>query len=143
MSARPLRWWRCAEAIASRLASPPADVARADAAAYELVRESRLFAAASTLSSTIARAWPSSRVSFGAEWIARRWRGRTLSERIRQAGRSTLIASVAVLLLQETAAPAHHGPFQWALPVALGLGGLCAAVAADPIARAWNAKRGR
>jgi hypothetical protein len=32
-------------------------------------------------------------------------------------------------------------PFAWVLPLLSALAGLCAAVAADPIARAWRAKR--
>src|SRR6266571_1308240 len=89
-----------------------------------------LFMAANAVRSTIDRAWPSSRVGLGAD-------------RIRQAARSAAVASAAVLVLQQAATRTHDGPLVWVLPLVSGIGGICAALAADPIARAWKAKRGR
>jgi hypothetical protein len=141
MNQRLFGWWRCAEALASRLASPAANITRADAAACELIRESRLFAAVEAARSTVARSWTESRVRSGVEWFTHNWGASPPAGRIRQAGRCTFVAATTVLLLQ-AAQQAYDGPFLWVLPVLTGLAGVCAAKAAEPIARAWKA-RGR
>ena len=146
MNARLFGWWRFAEAVATRLSSPADNVAQSDAAACALIRTSRLFAAADSAHSTVGRSWHFSRARLGVDWLTRPWRSSPLSQRIRLSGRCTFVAAATVLLLQRTAMSgvlSHDGPFVWALPLLSGVAGLCAAGAADPIARAWKAKRDR
>jgi hypothetical protein len=92
--------------------------------------------------STVTRSWSDSRVRSGVEWFTHNWGARSLAGRIRQAGRCTFVAATTVLLLQLAAQQGDDGPFLWVLPVLAGLAGICAAKAADPIARAWKS-RGR
>jgi len=146
MKARLFGWWRFAEAVAAGLCSPSADIAQSDAAACAVIRHSRLFAAVDGVRSTIDRSWHSSRARLGVKWVARPWCGAPANVRIRLAGVCIFVAAATVLLLQQAAGSglsSHDGPLVLALPLLSGVAGLTIAGAADPMARAWKAKRER
>jgi hypothetical protein len=143
MSPRLFGWWRFAEAITERFASPPADIARADEAACAAVRDSRLFHAVRRFARPLEISWRHSRSRCVADWVACRWRGGSLDSRIRATGRIALVAGSTTVLLQLSLPdPFNDGrPFAWALPLGSALAGLFAVAAGDSIARAWKARR--
>jgi len=141
MNPRLFRWWQVAEAMAGRLAEPRRDVVAADADVHEMVAASRIFEVADAGSRTVARAWQDSRVRRISESVASTWLECPRLKRLRVRGRMTWAAAVTALVLQAFESP-QGAPFRWMLPLALGVGGLLAELAAVPLLRIWERRRG-
>jgi len=141
MIQRLFGWWRVSEAIASQLTEPHRDVVASDAAVFEMIHSSRLFAIARKLNLTLALAWRWSWVRQVLRAVDRTWHGWSLTDRLRFVGRCTSSAAFIALLLQ-TVESAQGAPFRWILPLALGIGGALAELFAAPIVRNWKRERG-
>jgi peptidoglycan/LPS O-acetylase OafA/YrhL len=138
---RPLlKAWLVAEGLTRRLVSPPGDAAGVDRDVRDVIAGSLLFRSVDAMSTAVGRAWRDSWPRRTAEFVACAWSRGALSERIRRTGGCVAVASLTVLLLQ-TVQSGEDTPFRWILPLVLGLGGVVALVAPDPIARAWDDKR--
>ena len=141
MITRLFGWWRVSEAIASQLTEPRRDVVASDAAVLEMIQSSRIFAVADAVNQTLARALRDSRVRRVWESVARTWLECPRLDRLRLLGRMTWAAAVTALVLQAFESP-QGAPFRWMLPLALGVGGLLAELAASPLLRIWERRRG-
>jgi hypothetical protein len=140
MGRRLFAWWFFAEALVTLLTSPRRDGRVADADVYEAICTSRLFLLAQAAGAAIQRAWGDSYVRRALDSTTVE-AARSREGCVRQAGACIAIAAVAVLLLQT--AESNAGPLRWVLPLAVCAIAATVAAAADPIARAWEAKRRR
>jgi hypothetical protein len=140
MGGRWLAWWRVAEAAAATLAHPVVDRDGADADVYAVAVGSRLLGAARGAAAAMHRAWTHSRVGRAIEDVRGETRARSVAERIRVGARCMLIASVTVLVLLG-AGTSSGRRYEAIVPLVAGLLALGAAVAAEPLARAWRGKR--
>jgi hypothetical protein len=143
MRGRLTGWWTVADALASTLALPRTDIARADTAAATIIRDSHVFQWVHGASSAIARAWRASRIRDGLDPAITAWRTWTPAERVRQCGVSAVVAAMTVLLTESVTTRVHDTRLLWVLPVLAAVAGVFAIVAADPIARARAARRKR
>ena len=107
-------WWRVAEAAASLIAWPRTDVARADAAAADVMSRSALVIAASAVIAVFERAW---RNSIARLVVLRLQDIIPVSGalRTRVAVIVVIVAGVTVLALQ-VVKPGPREPLAWLLP---------------------------
>jgi hypothetical protein len=141
MIRRLFGWWRVSESIAGQLTEPRRDALASDAAVLEMIQSSRLFSIVQALNLTVASAWRSSRVREVSRSAERMWLACPRTDRLRLLGRCTWSAAVTVLVLQTVESP-QGAPFRWMLPLALGIGGILAELAAAPFVRTWMRRRG-
>jgi hypothetical protein len=134
-------WWFFAEAVVMRLTIPRPDAGAPDADVYDAVRASRLFSLIRAAVAACERAWAHSYVRRALDSIPRAGADASRAERLRQAGTCMAVAALTVLLLQK--AESEPGPLRWFLPLVAGLAAVIMIVGADPLARAWEAKRRR
>jgi hypothetical protein len=134
-------WWFYTEAVVMRLTIPRTDAGACDADVDEAIRDSRLSSVARAAVATLERAWAASYVRPVLDSMKRRVAVGSRADGIRQAGICVAVAAVTVLLLQT--AESEPGPLRWVLPLAVCAIAGPVAAAADPIARAWEAKRRR
>jgi hypothetical protein len=140
MIQRLFGWWRVSEAIASQLTEPRRDVVASDAAVFEMIHSSRLFAIAEKLNLTLAPAWRWSWVRQMLRAVDHTWHGWPLTDRLRFVGRCTSSAALVVLLLQ-TVESAQGAPFRSILPRRWALAGARRAVRRSDRPN-WKRERG-
>jgi hypothetical protein len=107
-------WWRTAEEAARRIAWPRTDVARADAAAADVLGGSALVVAAAAVLTTFERAWTGSM----ARAIVVRLGDTipvTATLRVRFAATVVIVAGLTVLALQ-VARSGPREPLAWLVP---------------------------
>lgn len=141
MNRRLFAWWLFAEALVARLTSPRTNPQASDADVRAAICASRLFSIVQAAVAAVERAWADSHVRRLVEPIGGAALERPNSDRIRLAGACVAVAALTVLLLQTAASEA--GPLRWILPLTVGVVAVSVATAAEPIARAWEAKRRR
>jgi hypothetical protein len=133
--------WFLAESLVARLTSPPADPQARDIDVRAAIHASRLFSFVHSAAEIVDRAWVDSAVRRMLEPIASAVLERSTGNRIRLAAACAAAAAITVLVLQTAAT--DDGPLRWILPLGVGVLAMIAAAAAEPIARAWEAKRRR
>jgi hypothetical protein len=141
MGRRLFGWWFFAESLITRLTSPRCDGRVTDADVYDAFCASRLFRLAQAAVAASQRAWDDSSVRRALDSMTGVAVEPSTDERVRRAGACVAVSALTVLLLET--AEANAGPLRWVLPLAVGAVAVTAAIAADPIARAWEAKRRR
>jgi hypothetical protein len=141
MGRRLVAWWFLAEALVERVTSPPAGGRASDADAYDAICASHLFLFAQAVSAALQRSWDDSYVRRALDSVIHVATDRALDGRIRQAGVCLAVSALTVLLLGT--AESKAGPLRWVLPLAVCAIAVTVAIAADPIARAWESKRRR
>jgi hypothetical protein len=141
MIRRLFAWWFLAEAVALRLTCPRTGGGAADADVSDAVRGSRLFSWALTAVAGFEIAWCDSYARRAFDSVIRAGADGSRADRIRRAGTCIAVAAVTVLLLQM--ADSEPALLRWVLPLAAGVIAAAVVTAADPIARAWEAKRRR
>jgi hypothetical protein len=107
-------WWRAAEATARLIAWPRTDVARADAAAAEVLGRSAIVIAAWRVLALIDRAWLGSTTRALVRRVARLV-PEPIVLRTRLASVTVIVAGVTVLALQALK-PGPREPLAWLLP---------------------------
>ena len=141
MNRRLFAPWFLAEALVARLTSPPRDPHASDVDVRDAIYASRLFAFVQFAVAAVERAWTHSLVRRFLEPVAGVVLERPAGDRLRIAGACAVVAAITVFVLQTAATDA--GLFRWIVPVVVGVLALSAVAAAEPIARAWEAKRRR
>ena len=139
MADRSLGWWRIAQLAAESLTRPQIDCTRADAAVWEVIVCSRLFAWGAAAVAATHRTWVDSTV---AKWI---WRIERLgpaapADRIRFYARCVCAAAITVLILLPLGTSSGRG-FQAVVPIVAAVAALSADRAAAVLARAWRDRR--
>jgi hypothetical protein len=132
MATRLFGWWRFAEDALGLLTEPRTDIARSDAAAEQVFRESVLVNAAR-------------RIISGGDWATSRAVAivRSLTPlvpsrhgmRVRAAGLIAVVASMTALGARALE-PVPPGPLTWIVPAVCAGVGLLIMAAANPLARA-------
>lgn len=141
MNRRLFAWWFLADALVARLTNPPVDPRAGDADVHAVLSASRLFSLAQSAVTAVEHAWADSRVRRLLTSAGNSTLERPYTERIRLVGTCAAVAALTILLLQTASSDA--GPLRWILPLTLGAIAVSVAAAAEPIARAWEAKRRR
>jgi hypothetical protein len=139
MPGRLFAWWWVAEATVERLALPRIDPASADADVHGVVARSRLFAVGRSAQAAVERAWLDARSRGILLQAQRNIPAGVLADRIRWAACSIGIAAVTALLLQFASTSGGRG-FQLIVPLGAGLAAPVVALAAGPLASAWQHK---
>jgi hypothetical protein len=131
--------WFLAEALVARLTRPPREPHASDVDVRDAIYASRLFSFVQFAVAAVERAWMNSTVRRFLEPATGMALECSNSDRIRMAGVCAAVAAVTILVLQTAASDA--APLKWILPLAVGVAAASAVAAAEPIARAWGAKR--
>jgi hypothetical protein len=139
MNRRLFAWWFLAEALVARLTNPPVNPRATDGDVHAAMCGSRLLTLAQSAVAAVEQAWADSHVRRLVEPVGSAALERPHGDRIRLAGTCAAVAAITVILLQTASSEA--GPLRWILPLTLGVIGVSVAAAAEPIARAWEAKR--